>query len=86
MGVMECLRNRHHNVSLLQLYIDIHNYMVKNQMTQRPVLSSSNHLPLYVRFERSGVVDHTQRVLSEQKKRSQTSSRVLRNTMKQIMG
>jgi hypothetical protein len=85
MGVMECLRNRHHNVSLLQLYIDIHNYMVKNQMTQRPVLSSSNHLPLYVRFERSGVVDHTQRVLSEQKKRTQTSSRVLRNTMKQIM-
>jgi len=86
MGIMECLRNRHHNVSLLQLYVDVNNYMIKNNMSQRPVLSSSNHLPVYIRFERSGVVDQQKRILDEQKRRSNDKGRVMRNTMKSIIG
>jgi metacaspase-1 len=45
MALLECLRKRKHNVSLLQLYLDINKHLEKNNFTQRSLLSSSNALP-----------------------------------------
>lgn len=52
MVLLDCLRNRSHKVSLLQLYLDINAMFDKYSFTQDCLLSSSNHLP-FVNIERA---------------------------------
>ena len=55
MSLMEVLRNRNHNVSFFQLYLDINKYMKQFNMPQTAVMSSSNHYPLQIKLQRVGV-------------------------------
>jgi len=58
MTLMEVLRNRNHNVSFFQLYLDLNKYMTKYNIEQGVVLSSSNHYPLYNKLQRVGVLNN----------------------------
>lgn len=55
MSLMEVLRNRNHNVSFFQLYLDINKYMKQFNMPQTAVMSSSNHYPLQIKLQRVGI-------------------------------
>jgi len=52
-GLIDCLRERNHNVSLLTLYRDLTSWLSNNNFTQTCLLSSSNPLP-YINIQRSG--------------------------------
>lgn len=52
-AMIDSMRARNHNVSLLQLYVDIHNYLARNGFPQNVYLSSSNPLP-FIQIQRTG--------------------------------
>lgn len=52
MSLLKCLRKRNHNISLLQLYLDIYKDIKSSGHSQECLLSSSNEFP-YIKFERT---------------------------------
>lgn len=47
-ALVECLRESHHNITVMDLYKNICCYLLENGYSQSPLLSSSNKTPDYV--------------------------------------
>jgi hypothetical protein len=45
---VECLRKSHHNISILELYINICEFLIENGYAQNPLFSTSNMEPNFV--------------------------------------
>lgn len=76
-AMIDSLRARNHNVSLLQLYVDIHNYLGRNGFPQNVYLSSSNPLP-FIQIQRSGG-SNSNRSFSSSGSSSSSSANTSRN-------
>lgn len=74
MGLIKSLRSRNHNVSLLQLYVDITLYLERNKYQQRCVLSSSSPLP-YIRLQKANTKSSRSIEFSNNHSNSKTNPR-----------
>jgi hypothetical protein len=45
---VECLRKSHHNINILELYVNICEFLIENGYTQNPLFSTSNMKPNFV--------------------------------------
>lgn len=84
MALLECLRKRKHNVSLLRLYLDINKHLEENGFTQRSLLSSSNALP-FVNVVRASPSNTRTLLIEKTSKRSSNKSSNAPRNMRSLM-